>query len=241
MSVGKGANTLDLAGRRFGRWVVLSWAGTDAQRGATWLCRCACGTEKVVRRRNLVVPGQTVSCGCHRVDLRKGVAFASKEPMGVPPPKRIMPLKAPQAPRTAETRKWAPDSPGRAALRAQRLDNPNPLFTTQTHGLSKTPEYQSWKKMMGRCYKEDDQDFAYYGGRGIKVCDQWHNVESFIADMGAKREGFSVERIDVDGDYEMANCYWMPHRLQPKNRRPWKHSQEGLARIAEGQRKRHAK
>jgi len=70
MSHGGGSCTVNILGQRFGRLTVLSWVGTDAQRGSMWKCRCDCGEERVVRRRNLITPGNTVSCGCHRSDVQ---------------------------------------------------------------------------------------------------------------------------------------------------------------------------
>lgn len=105
------------------------------------------------------------------------------------------------------------------------------------HGLSRTPEYNSWKKMMYRCYKESDKHYGDYGGRGIEVCPSWHDVRNFYEDMGQmpKLEGnprMSIERVDVNGNYEPSNCIWLPIKLQSKNRRPWKHTPEGLASIS---------
>ena len=71
MSHGQGSCTQQLTGQRFGRLTVQSWAGTDAQRGSMWTCLCDCGEVRVVRRRNLVTPANTVSCGCHRKDVQR--------------------------------------------------------------------------------------------------------------------------------------------------------------------------
>ena len=109
-----------------------------------------------------------------------------------------------------------------------------------THGLSQTREYNHWKKMMQRCYQEHNPNYPDYGGRGIVVCDRWHNVANFVADMGKVPDieaRMSVERVDVNGNYEPKNCIWLPLRLQAKNRRPWKHTPDGLKRIADAQRK----
>jgi len=72
---------------------------------------------------------------------------------------------------------------------------------------------------MSRCYNPNVDSFSYYGGRGIKVCERWHTFENFIADVGRCPEGcYSPERIDSNGDYELANFKWIPFREQAKNR-----------------------
>ena len=109
-----------------------------------------------------------------------------------------------------------------------------------THGLSQTKEYNHWKKMMYRCYNPSSVDYVNYGGRGIQVCDRWHDVKHFVADMGtvpSVEARMSVERVDVNGNYEPKNCIWLPLRLQAKNRRPWKHSKKGLEAISAARRK----
>ena len=105
------------------------------------------------------------------------------------------------------------------------------------HGLAGTRSYNSWKKMMNRCYKFDDPYFTNYGGRGITVCDRWHDVENFVADMGERTEGMSLERIDVDGNYEPRNCCWIPMGLQSKNRTKWQHTEEGRKAISDSRKK----
>jgi hypothetical protein len=100
------------------------------------------------------------------------------------------------------------------------------------HGYGGTPAYNSWKKMMSRCYDPLNKDYRHYGGRGIAVCKRWHNVKIFIADMGQREKGFSLERIDVDKEYAPWNCIWLPHNLQPKNRTNWRHTEAGLLAIS---------
>lgn len=88
------------------------------------------------------------------------------------------------------------------------------------HGLKGTKEYAAWNNMMTRCYNKKAGDYPYYGGRGIAVCQRWQDgVEDFIKDMGKKPEGLTLERIDVNGDYEPGNCTWVSHRQQMLNRR----------------------
>jgi hypothetical protein len=73
--------------------------------------------------------------------------------------------------------------------------------------------------MMERCTLPSSKDFPYYGGRGISVCFAWHDVGRFIADMGARPAGTSIDRIDPDGNYEPANCRWATPIQQGKNKR----------------------
>jgi len=101
------------------------------------------------------------------------------------------------------------------------------------HGLAGTFSYNSWKKMMGRCYNSSDQDYKHYGARGIVVCERWQSVENFVEDMGQRAKGMSIERRNVDGNYEPSNCVWLPHGEQPKNRTNWQHTDEGKKSISD--------
>lgn len=87
-----------------------------------------------------------------------------------------------------------------------------------SHGMSKTcPLYRLWTSMRGRCNNPNDQSYAYYGRRGIKVCSRWDSFELFVADMGPRPFGTSIERRNNDGDYEPDNCYWATPVEQASN------------------------
>jgi hypothetical protein len=136
---------------------------------------------------------------------------------------------------------WKEDAAGRKAaseaMTARLLAGKVGRSFERKHGMGGTPTYNSWKHMMARCYKPENQDYHNYGGRGITVCEAWHDPRVFLADMGEKRDGFSIERIDVNLGYFKDNCYWLPMRLQARNRRPWKHTPEGLEKIRAARRK----
>jgi hypothetical protein len=89
------------------------------------------------------------------------------------------------------------------------------------HNKSKTKEYKAWLHMKGRCYNPKTIQFKYWGGRGIKVCDRWKNsFENFLEDMGFKPSlSHSLDRINVDGNYEPSNCRWATPEVQSRNRR----------------------
>lgn len=73
--------------------------------------------------------------------------------------------------------------------------------------------------MKNRCFRKQESSFAYYGGRGITVCKRWMKFENFLADMGIKPENMSLDRIDVNGNYEPGNCRWTTPTEQSRNRR----------------------
>lgn len=89
----------------------------------------------------------------------------------------------------------------------------------RTHGMSTTPTFESWRSMKSRCHRRTDRSFAEYGGRGITVCAAWLTFEGFLADMGERPKGTTLERIDVNGHYEPGNCVWATAKEQGRNKR----------------------
>lgn len=88
-----------------------------------------------------------------------------------------------------------------------------------THGMSGSPEYSIWAGMLQRCNNPYKTEYKYYGGRGIKVCSEWHTFENFYRDMGPRPSvTHSLDRIDCNGDYEPGNVRWATAFEQWQNR-----------------------
>jgi hypothetical protein len=87
------------------------------------------------------------------------------------------------------------------------------------HAAGATPTYRSWAAMIARCTNPKHDAYPYYGGAGIKVCKRWFKFENFLADMGEKPKGLSIERKNGRRNYEPSNCIWATHTTQMRNTR----------------------
>lgn len=105
------------------------------------------------------------------------------------------------------------------------------------HGWSGTPTHTTWTSMHSRCTDPRNASYGRYGGRGITVCERWGDFTFFLADMGERPEGMTLDRIEIDRNYEPSNCRWATRAEQESNKsNPWD-DPEKAALIREGQRK----
>jgi len=103
-----------------------------------------------------------------------------------------------------------------------------------THGFSRTPTHKCWRNMVMRCTNPSNKAYSHYGGRGISVCESWLTFENFLADMGPKPDGMTLDRINNNADYEPSNCKWATVKDQVRNRRMTiMYEGKPLAQIAE--------
>ena len=87
------------------------------------------------------------------------------------------------------------------------------------HGKSYSRLYSIWRNMRSRCTNSNHDSYPDYGGRGIKVCERWRIFENFLKDMGEPPEMLTIDRIDVNGNYEPGNCKWATWSEQNLNKR----------------------
>jgi hypothetical protein len=86
------------------------------------------------------------------------------------------------------------------------------------HGLSNTPTHRAWINMRQRCFNTNHPQYKDYGGRGITACLAWDSFEVFLADMGLRPDGLTLERCDNNLGYSKDNCYWATRDVQGQNR-----------------------
>lgn len=87
------------------------------------------------------------------------------------------------------------------------------------HGHWQHPLYKTWRNMISRCENPADHAYANYGARGIAVCERWHDIAAFVADMGDRPPGTTLEREDNERGYSPDNCAWATMTAQSRNRR----------------------
>jgi hypothetical protein len=233
---------IDLTGQRFGKLVALS-----RTTGSHWLCSCDCGKTSFASLTNLR-NGRTKSCGCGQLAALRD--FNCNKPMDETGNKfgKLLVLGEAELSRTGKRRVRCLCDCGKTkevflgGLRRgvttscgcnQKIAMDKFNKSNAKHGHSGgtnadgsrkiSATYSSWKSMQDRCLNPKIANYQLYGGRGISIYAGWMGdggFESFLAHIGERPESTTLDRIDVNGNYEPGNVRWADAKTQALNRRP---------------------
>lgn len=216
----------DLTGKRFGRLTVTEKAGKDKHGSILWRCKCDCGNI-TIGSQNILTRGQKVSCGCatklcnnkdltnqkfgrllalNPTDKRKhgGVVWFCKCDCG-----NFTEVKSSSL-ICGETKSCG----------CLYLEMPK----SKKHGMNETRIYKIFTAMHQRCSNPNNPEYHNYGGRGIRVCNEWTGESGFVNFYDwALKNGYdctlTIDRVNNDGNYEPSNCKWSTFIRQQNNKR----------------------
>lgn len=232
---------IELAGQQFSRLTVLRAAGLAANRLMRWECRCVCGAIRVVTGHNLR-RGRTKSCGCL---IREMSVYNLRTPDVVDVTGqrfgKLMVLHRVASLHHEARWRCLCDCGGTIDVRGSSLRKGDTKScgclrreAKWKHGHKaagqKSPTYTSWYNMKRRCLDKNHMNFRYYGGRGITVCERWLAFAPFLEDMGERMPWLTLDRINVNGNYEPSNCRWATIAEQSMNKRRTCHELETVPR-----------
>lgn len=104
-------------------------------------------------------------------------------------------------------------------------------------GQTKHPLYKTWQSLKLRCYNPTDPHYKWYGAKGVDVCERWtgkYGFYNFLEDMGERPRGYSLDRIDSNGNYEPSNCRWASAHTQNTNRTGYNTEYPGITKRENG-------
>lgn len=207
----------DLTGEKINNWLVLEHKGFNKHNASLWLVECQC--EKHTKRiKDISQLRATDSCGCKRIENLNGKTFGRLTVISDPIHKNgkiyfkcrcSCENKTITEVRADELKSGTSKSCGCYALELK----------TKT-GMSRERIYGIWDGMIRRCNDKDNKRYLNYGARGITICKEWYDFLTFRewAFNNGYKDNLTIERIDVDKNYEPNNCTWITMKEQARNK-----------------------
>ena len=232
-SCGKCEKTINLIGEKFGKLTVIDKAPERKHENSRptkmWLCRCDCGNT-IICSRQALTSGEKKDCGC----VKEGKYLIGKR-YG----KLVIQKVIRENGKEARVECLCDCGDITTPLLSRVLNNKvhscgcyrseKSAQVNTKHGMSDTRLYKVWIGIKKRCYNKNDKAYKDYGERGIKICDEWmgeHGFENFYKwatengyDKNAPFGECTIDRIDVNGNYEPSNCRFVDMKTQLQNQR----------------------
>lgn len=224
------SKAIDLTGKRYGKLIAKKEVTSPKQdRRKYWLFECDCGNT-VVKRVDQISSSPCPSCGCWTKQRKSELAKKSYagikkgmltvlEDMGTSNGESVLKCKCDCGNEVIVSSKEFYRRKSCGCLKnGWKIKDTSKM---KKHGYSGHPAYHIWTNMIARCEHPKCKEYKYYGERGITVCNEWHDVKVFCewSDKNGYKEHLTLERRDVNGNYEPSNCYWIPQIEQSWNKR----------------------
>lgn len=229
---------IDLTGQKFGRLTVIERVDNDKNGLTRWKCVCECGNEKITLGK-LLLRGSTQSCGCYN---KERVTETQMRDLTGQRFGRLTVIDRGEdyiSPKGKRHVRWncICDCGNKTVVDTNDLRRGHTMSCgcykidvtgekARTHGGREDRLYHVFSNMKNRCFNKNSQDYKYYGGRGITICDDWLDYAVFKEwaynngyDENAPKGQCTIDRIDVNGDYCPDNCRWVPMNIQCVNKR----------------------
>lgn len=225
--------TTDLTGKQYGMLTVLRRDENDyiqpktGKHVARWICRCQCGGLRSVPG-NMLRSGHAWHCGCQSTNKLKDLTGQTFGKL------TVIERADDYTDKNGEKHvcwKCKCLCGNECIVRGHSLRNGHTkscgcaiVEAATKHGMHGTRIYNTYKNMLDRCYNKNNDHYMDYGGRGIKVCNAWRGENGFInfynwAMANGYTDELSIDRINVNGNYEPNNCRWADSKMQANNKR----------------------